>query len=352
MIDTLFGIGRDTSILESAMNPEIAGINLDTVEECAGDPFEFLTAAVYENQLTLQNIDSAIMVCEYAYLRENGTEMIYEENVITNFFKRVRTMLKKAWDKIVAFFKKIFNWLSATVRNDKSFVKKYEDKCKSAHPVDLDIKGYDYDISVPENMIGATLNIVKEVDGLTNENIKKDDTSTKILDAIRGKVCKVGNSSAPAEIKQDDFAVELKKALCNGQTDASTIKQFDCKKAIEEVKNAKLTKKALQDTYNMAKNVINTAISSVNRWEKEVQMTKEKEEAEKASKLAHARVSLLTAAINIMTMVNNKGAKMITANNRQNKKCIIAALKKQDDKDKKDSTNESFIDNIFDNYAF
>lgn len=354
MIDTLFGIGRLSSMTESAMDPEIAGINLDTVEECAGDPFEFLTAAVYENQLTLQNIDSAIMVCEYAYLKENGTEMIYEENVMTNFFKKVKAMLKKAWDKIVAFFKKIFSWLANIIKSDKKFVEKYEADCKKAKPVDLDIKGYKYDVFAPERMLDTLSSGLKVVEGFDIDAMSNKETTdkqgTKILNETRGAICKVGNKSASKEITQDDFAKELTKALKGGETDPSTIKGFDCKTAIEEVKNAKTTKKALQDTYDAAKSLINLSIASVNRWEKEVKMNGTDKQAEKASKVAHSKVSVLTAMVNIATMINNQGAKMITANNRQNRKCIPVALKKQKDatKKKKDSTNESFVDSIFD----
>ena len=366
MIDTLFGIGRSASISESVMDPEIAGINLDTVAECAGDPFEFLTSAMYENQLTFQNIDSAIMVCEYAYLKENGTEMIYEENVMTNFFAKVKKMVKNAWEKIVAFFKKIFAWVEAVVRKDKAFVKKYEADCKKAKVVDLDIKGYNYDTKVPfamMNKIKGSFKLYDKVKGAEDLGRSGNDNRTNFavntmneaLDNLRTDICKCGNSSV-GSVSAEDFSKELAKALRGGSNEKETIKSFDCSKKIDEVKNAKQTKADLKNLYDVTKKYMDLNLSIVKQWEDEtLKAVGDDEQKSRVSKIAHARTSTLTKVIAMATLVNNQGAKMITANNRQNKTCIIAALRKQDKKDdKKDdnkkSTNESFIDSVFDNY--
>lgn len=363
MIDTLFGIGRLSSMTESAMDPEIAGINLDTVEECAGDPFEFATAALYENEMMMQNIDAAIMVCEYAYLKETGTEMIYEENVITNFFKQAKEMVKKAWDKVVAFFKKIFGWIEGVIRNDKSFVKKYEDKCKKATPVDLDIKGYVYDIEGITKMPGVLLStgmgflnsIIKDptIDANVDiEDLKKDSDSA--LDVVVTQLCNQCKNHSD-KVAYDDYKKEIVKAMKGGSSDKATIKNFNCKTAIEEVKSAKATKAQVKKLFDAAKKVFQADIAYVKSVEQAVtkSTTAEKSEKEAATKQAHLAIKMLNKLISITTYVSHKGCAAITANNRQNKKCIIAALKKQnikddDKKDDKGSTNESFVSNVFD----
>lgn len=365
MIDTLFGIGRVSTLAESAT--ELADINLDTVEECAGDPFEFATAAVYENEMMMQNIDAAIMVCEYAYLKETGTEMIFEENVVTNFFKQALAMVKKAWNKVVAFFKKIFGWVEGVVRNDKSFVKKYKDDCKKASPVDLEFKGYKFDIAGIQQMPGVLLktgtdylselqNPIKQaatklVTGKTDE-----DNMDDLLDTVVTKLCNCC-SSYSGEVSYEDYKKEIVKAM-RGGSDKVTLKNFNCSTAIDEVATAKATKAQVKKLFDAAKRIFQADIAYVKATQKLTTKAVESEKSDKqeATKSAHAAIKGLNKLISITVYVNHKACSAITANNRQNKKCIIMALKKQDKDDKKDdkkddntsTTNESFVSNVFD----
>ena len=121
--DTILGMGRE-SVFESAVDPEIEAISVDTVEECVGDPFEFAAGVVYEAQMDMMKINQAIMCCEYAYLKETGEEMVYEANVFTNLWAGIKKTAKKVWAKICQFFKKIFRWLDNAVTSDKQWVKK------------------------------------------------------------------------------------------------------------------------------------------------------------------------------------------------------------------------------------
>ena len=92
--DTILGMGRE-SVFESAVDPEIEAISVDTVEECVGDPFEFAAGVVYEAQMDMMKINQAIMCCEYAYLKETGEEMVYEANVFTNLWAGIKKTAKK-----------------------------------------------------------------------------------------------------------------------------------------------------------------------------------------------------------------------------------------------------------------
>lgn len=73
------------------------------------DPFEFITAAIYENQLNFERIEKALMLDEYYYLLENSKEMVYESNIITSFFGKILQAIKSIWEKIKEFFKSIFS---------------------------------------------------------------------------------------------------------------------------------------------------------------------------------------------------------------------------------------------------
>lgn len=344
MFDTLFGVGRSTYNESVVCDPDIEEINLDTVEECEGDPFEFAVSIMYENSLNMQNLENAVMCCEYAYLRDHGTEMVYESGVFKNFIEGAKNNIKKIWGKIVAFFKKIFSWIENTIRSDKKFVDKYSTKCKEAGTVTgLDLKGYKYNLTAAMDML-SKLDIVGVA--ITDE---KDDVEDK-LDTIRNNI--VGTKNA------DDFKKEVEKKIKNGNTDKQTITTFDCSAAIEEVKTAKQTKRALNELYTSIKKKFDSMIKILKNVEKNSKAASkdgnlsstEQEQAKKEAQLAHKNVKVLNSSCNMATLINNIGAKAITANNRQNKAFIVKALSKyeKDKDDKKDkSTNEGAYDSFF-----
>ena len=328
IFDTLFGEGR-TIATESTINPEIAGITMDSVEECAGDPFEFATAIMYENEMAMNNLDLAVMCCEYAYLKENGTEMVYEAGVLKNFIDGAKKKVKEWWGKIVSFFKKVFNYVANFVRTDEQFVKKYEAAAKKAGTVKgLNLKGYNYDIAVPAMMmrvINDELSLAQIEDGdHDNDKIEKD------LDIIRGKVCLYRGKPVLAS----EFTKELNKVLKGGSDEKEMISVWDCSKAIEEIKNAKKTKEALQKLFDKSKALANKATSELTTIEtvaiKAEKADPNSKEKQIASQAAHNAVKLVSSMLSIATMINNQGSKMITANNRQNRAFTTKALSKSD----------------------
>ena len=349
--DTLFGLGRSmSSVTEGAMDPEIEAITMESVEECAGDPFEFATAIMYENEMAMQNLDMAVMCCEYAYLKENGTEMVYEAGVLKNFFESAKKKVKEWWEKIVKFFKKVFNYVANFVRTDAQFVKKYEEAAKKAGTVSgLEFEGYNYDPKVPEKMISTIGDAIEDVDA---DSFADNESVTTALDTLRGAVCKDGNSSAASSIKAEDFSDELDKALRGGAADKVDIKSFDCVKAIAEIKDAKNTKKHLQAMYDVLKKMASTMIATMKMTETEVDKEAKKDDdaAKTASKAAHNAISAISSMRAMATLVCNKGAKMITASNRQNRAFLTKALAKANGKKDdaaKTSVGESAYADVF-----
>ena len=355
--DTLFGLGRSmSSVTEGAMDPEIEAITMESVEECAGDPFEFATAIMYENEMAMQNLDMAVMCCEYAYLKENGTEMVYEAGVLKNFFDSAKKKVKEWWEKIVKFFKKVFNYVANFVRTDEQFVKKYEAAAKKAGKVSgLKFKGYNYDTEVPAKMMAVVTDQVSKVPAgvkSTGGQYQDDAMETK-MNKMRGSICKAGNSSAEAEITASDFVASVQTALRGGDKEKVEISVFDCVKAIDEIKNAKKTKKDLQTLFDKAKALSNQALSALSDIETETTKAAKADEANEgkqiAAKAAHNGVQFVNALISMATIVNNQGAKMITANNRQNRAFVAKALSKsdRDAADAKTLSESASYDDVF-----
>lgn len=56
----------------------------------------------------LNALEQDILAEEYHYLQQG--QIVQEANILTKFFMGIRNILKKIWEKICAFFKKIFNF--------------------------------------------------------------------------------------------------------------------------------------------------------------------------------------------------------------------------------------------------
>lgn len=77
-----------------------------------GDPFEFITEAMYQNVVNANNISLAILADNYKYLRENGVELVTEAEeakkqsgkklqAIKDFFGKVKQKIQKFFETII-----------------------------------------------------------------------------------------------------------------------------------------------------------------------------------------------------------------------------------------------------------
>lgn len=325
--DTLFGLGRSmSSVAESVVDSEIEKITLESVEECAGDPFEFATAMMYESEMAMQNLDMAVMCCEYAYLKENGTEMVYEAGVMKKFFEGAKAVVKKWWENIVKFFKKVLSYVDQWISSDKSFVKRHEkDAVEAGTVTGLNFKGYNYDIKKPAAMMATIKNEFSTIKNSNIMNVSKynaEDDSTEILDDIRGKIC--GSSKVAA----DEFVEKLLEVI-KGSKEKTEITSWDCKAGIQLIKDAKHTKAALDAAFGEAKAIAKTAETAMKTLEDRIKdMDKDTGMMGNASKGAHNAVQIIKAILNIASIVNNQGAKAITAANRQSRAFTAKAIAK------------------------
>lgn len=348
--DTILGMGR-TSIFESAIDDEIEAITPDTVDECAGDPFEFLTGAYYESELNMMNINQAIMVCEYTYLKENGAEMVYEANVITSMFSKIGSKIKQTWQKICEFFKSIFNWLESTVRNDKKFVDKYTDKIESISSVTIsEFKGYTYGGSgdAVSKKAEKMYNTIKtQVSGTEIMEISNKDNIAAAMDEFRGKL--VGGS---AKVEAGKLAEELGNVFRGDEWKVTTLSNSQLSDMLDTISSTKVTKAHLNTLYTKCKGTVDSLLKSAKAAEKEATTTTKDGENSARAKAFHNEASVLNSMTSIVTMVNNKAVKAVTAQNRQCRALVAKAVTKagkSDNEDKKKATSESasFVDHVF-----
>lgn len=372
--DTILGMGRE-SVFESAVDPEIEAISVDTVEECVGDPFEFAAGVVYEAQMDMMKINQAIMCCEYAYLKETGEEMVYEANVFTNLWAGIKKTAKKVWAKICQFFKKIFRWLDNTVTSDKQWVKKYEEKLKNmkGSSVTIDYEGYEYfteiggEVSPKFDKIfdpminGATelsdiagdYSLDTEKDKVVGMKKVNEKAVTKKLNEIRAKV--VGETWNGKDSNVDDFTEKVKKYLRGDKKTYSTISKDKLGTYLGIVRDGKFTRRSLDVNYTLAKNLIDSVVKAATAAEKcinDILKRKDSTANQNASKSAHEVATGLNTLTSMCASVNSQCVNALTAQNRQCKAIVSAALGKVHDADKKKkSSNESAVDQIFEAFG-
>lgn len=329
-------------------HPEIEGINLDTVYECEGNPFEFITQVMYENELNFQNVEKAVMLTEFAYLYEHGTvidESSDSDSAVGRFFDKVKENIKKVWDGICSFFKKIFATIESWVRNDASFVKKYEKDAKEAGTVNIKdekIKGY----------TGVTIGEIGNVAvDMLNKMQKACEDLTRDADKFnKDEVIKSFASKLDIEASSTgDFSKELKKKFL-GTEEKGTIEVVDASKYIEEVRSAKETKNNVKKTYDATKAKINYLLAECDNAKKQLarEKTKDnKEENKKDSTKVHVQSKSLSTGATLASAIDRQACVAITTLNRQAKTLVSAAIrvyKKKKDENKATGESASYLD--------
>lgn len=78
--------------------------DIDEANVIDGDPFEFLTEAMYQNVINANNISIAVLADKYKYLRENGEEMVGEAAEAQN--EKKKGAIGKWFDRVAAAWHK------------------------------------------------------------------------------------------------------------------------------------------------------------------------------------------------------------------------------------------------------
>lgn len=82
--------------------------DIDEANVIDGDPFDFITEAMYQNVINANNISLALLADDYKYLKENGVAMIEDKQAKTQNNEKkkisIQKFFKAARDKIMKFF--------------------------------------------------------------------------------------------------------------------------------------------------------------------------------------------------------------------------------------------------------
>lgn len=313
MITDMLGFGR-TSIYENyECNPEVEAITMESVEDITGDPFEFAIATVYENELNFERIEKMMILDEYAYLLENGQEMVFEAGKLKGFFEAAKKAILSIWHKITQFFKAAASKIADIFKNNEKFATKYK-------PI-FDKEGL-YGKKVP----------------LSNE-VKTYSSVTYIYklasDCMSNAVKMAGDLTVSSDISQDsDIMKGIIKTITG--TDTDSINSYFKKKVesttrtlevsadyFTELTNSNDVKTKLKNLYDANRKAINKTIDSLKKAEKDIDKKNNKDDASKA----HNVVKYAKRIAGVLPHINSAAVKRINARLSFDRQSVSAVIK-------------------------
>lgn len=186
--------------------------NLGAVEECTGDPFEYILNASYDCAYMEAQINLSAICSEYAYLRENGVEAICEANIIVSIFTAIKNAIVKTFNAIASFFKSICTKSASSTNNIKKKLNTI-DSNNSADDIDLEGFTYiQYNISsnFPRIYFSDVINIDDYIDEVTRS---MDEIVRSLKDSEEPRRLAAKSPYLKQQIK--DGRAELDQAIHN-----------------------------------------------------------------------------------------------------------------------------------------
>ena len=321
--------------LEEAMQ------ELEEVEdvEVNDDLMEACVQAAIANEQNLNMVIMSVANEEMNYFVENGVEMVYEEGKISAFFGRIKSMLKKAWEKIKSIFNKALDHVRQWIISDKKFVSKYSAEIKK-YADKVTIEGYQYTNQRTEEVYTSVAMSVSDLvysheDG--DAKMKKSETSDKLLGAMRAKAVKSSNKT----LSTDEFSTELKKLF--GMDQKKSDLKYPGNVVLDELKLGKSTERSIKNGYDSAKKAIAVLEKDVKTAEKNANEIARNSGKDAKTGSYSVLLSVCSGAIAMLNAAQRIQISAVSGFHTNCRKIAAKCVSKS-----KGSTNESFNFDDFD----
>lgn len=247
--------------------------NFSDVEECTGDPFEYISNASYACAYMEAQINLSAICAEYAYLRENGVEAICEANIIVSIFTAIKTAIVTCAKKIAQFFKSVIDIIGDKLKNLKNKITSFgESTILTESDNDyIDLSDvyisrlsssfsvtalYNIYIVTAEDVVNDTIELYREALTEFTDAVNGDKTTTKDIRSVAYKKYLVPAVKQVQNIVDDNIN-SMKNSKLNKSLD-ELMEEFIYKEKIGKVQR-KYIKKYLTtyitEAYNVQKNV-------------------------------------------------------------------------------------------------
>lgn len=319
-------------VTESALTAEENAFmeNYSTGWECKyNDANDAILYAAMESEQNFNAIMQATMVQEASYFMNNGVEMVYEAVDFKAFFGKIKAFVLKAWEKIKAIFKKVFDTIAGWVSSDKKYLEKNGKAMKEADGTPIDYKGYDVDFT---DLISEVLDVAGTYDNydyILSKDFNAEDIQKDVIGAIAG---------GSASTREDYIKYAREKLKIDEKT---TIKKYDADDCIATIREAKGTKKFVKLEYDATKKLFSSMASSCDMAAKKAAIGADKEDAKKLNKASGAFSKAMSQCTNLAHDALNQEIKAINIQYREAKAMTVKALAEKA-KEKAGSKNESF----------
>lgn len=329
MFDDVLGMGRTSSIIEGAIEPEVEEITMESVDDVPDymEPMEFMTQVACEQELNMQRLDMAIMAEEYVYLRENGEEMVTEAGTIQNIIDKFKKGVDWLWSKITTFFKTVQKKLQDAIKLDDRFLEKYADakKCKTKIKISTGFEdtNTDHTFMVGDALFVGMATIAATV--YTNIGATQKKTADEILEKYNKEL--FGSAHLKAGKGESSTAKNIMKKFYKDLTDSDSTavkdREFDPKDAFADFKKSKESKEKLKKSYASNKKIINTFYKAAKKMESVTKKGRVIPTDE--SKNIHVSVKILNKIGKDITIVDKTMVKVINAKRSLAKQIIVRA---------------------------
>lgn len=336
MFDDVLGLGRTSSVTEGAVEfePELENCTLESAEDLSEDIDlnDFMLEAAFNTERNMMAIDAAIMCEEYSYLREHGTEMVYEAGAISNIIEAAKNAVMRAWNTIQSYLKAAQKAISET--SDENFKKKYQKKTENISSVK--IKGSSklwYAKGAFEHGLSTVYKGLEQC----AEDIKASSPNKDVSKVLQKQFKVKSDEDIRAAI---DTAVGVVKKSDMVDFDASVKSAWTILEYYPKMKSD------LKQMYNNSKGIINKAISGLKDLEKEAK--KKNVIPTEESKKIHEKVKLANKCSGYLVYANRAAVKFVNQGRAQAKAVILAAARKSATGESATVTDEgtSFLANI------
>lgn len=326
-------------VTESALSDEDNAFmeSYSTGWECNySDACDALLYTAMESEQNFNAIMQATMVQEASYFMEHGTEMVYEAVDFKAFFGKIKAAVLKAWEKVKAIFKKVFDTIAGWVTSDKSYISRNSDDMKKANGTKIDFEGYNI---THYNLIDDIISVVGDYEYeeiLTKSKVSDESIQKTILKDI----AKCSTREKYLEYAEKQLGLNKKV----------TIKTYNADACIEEIKSAKKSKEAANKDYDYAKKLFASLSASCDKAAREPQTLKTNDDkdmfTDKEKTSITAAAGEFSKAMGFFTSLANSALnleiKAINVAHDQAKKMTSKALAEYNKKDKK-AKNESCL---------
>ena len=262
--------------------PEVADITIENAQELDSsiDEMEYALTLAHECDMFMTRFNTAIIAEEYAYLKENGKEMVWEAEGKKNIFQAAINWLQDMLGKIASWVKSIVRKMQEKMADNTKFLKKY-DFANAKDTVRLN--GYDKAVLSIDNAKKEFVSSYQGIADITNYLWADRDWDA---DRLKEEV------SEKLKIAMDAKDEMLKKHLEKKEQDYSTA---DAKSFLEKYKDAI---SLVRSSFDTAKKTINTDIK---------EMKAAMKSAEKGEEKAwHTSISLSKSLVSILTSTMKK----------------------------------------------